>query len=235
MQSRTKSVSIAWSSIAVCAIGVVLAVRVAFADADIDENADAPVAEYRLIVAPDQLRYRFDQPVYLKITFENASRDEVRVLSTEMMQVYRFDVRLPNGDSAPLTLWGKHRSMGFPVGLRLRTVVPGDTDTNRVLLSRVFDMTLLGEYTVTVRRRALLPGADTEEDIEWVDVVSDPVTIVIHEDAKPEEPVSRSGPARTTFCGTHVVSGQARTYAVTPHRVHPARFARSPRSQPRVR
>ena len=51
---------------------------------------------------------------------------------------------------------------------------------NRLYLNRLYDMTLAGEYTLTVKRRFLPSGFESVKD--WEEVTSNTIRIVVRED-----------------------------------------------------
>ena len=117
----------------------------------------------RFGIAPLQPSCRYDQPVKVRMTIKNVGQEASHVLITDLMHVYRFDVRLPDGKPAPLTLEG-NRMMDDTnsTGVSFHKLEPGEFHTGRLTLNRYYDMTLLGEYTVTIYRKVLPSGGGTK-------------------------------------------------------------------------
>lgn len=132
----------------------------------------------RFAVTSERQQYRFDQPVRLRLVLENTSESPVSIVRTNLMAVYRFDVRLPDGNPAPLTLEGR-RQRELPTDERsIVTMEHGQSDSGGVaMLNRLYDMSLRGEYTVTVYRHVFPPGENTKP----VQVRSNTLKIVVHE------------------------------------------------------
>jgi hypothetical protein len=113
-------------------------------------------------------------PVELTLTLENVSKEPVRIALASLLDTFEFDVTLPTGEPAPLTLYGKQVATGRSLGFRTFPLKPGEKAAHAIALSRLFDMTLHGEYKVTARRRI---------HSELV-VSSNPITITVREDPK---------------------------------------------------
>jgi hypothetical protein len=93
-------------------------------------------------------------PIDVTTTLENVGKEAVRVPLSSLLATFEFDVTLPTGKSAPLTLCGKHEEeVALQRGASMSPLQPGARSTIVIHLNRVFDMTLEGEYKITVRRR----------------------------------------------------------------------------------
>jgi len=135
-------------------------------------SASSPVAVY----APAQ-------PIPLRLRLKNDGKAAVAFFQTDIMQSVRFDVRLPNGMAAPMTLEGKRQSeSGENVSV---TLEPGKSDDLGVsAVNRYFDMTMNGDYTVTVTRFVQLRDGSERS----VKVVSNSCKITVREEGPdPEE------------------------------------------------
>lgn len=108
----------------------------------------------RFSVATDRPSYRYDQPIPLQLVLKNVGKKPVTVNFTGSLMMYRFDVRGPNGKPVPLTLEGKRQSNFAPqFELVTASLGPGRSDVGGIaMLNRYYDMTRLGEYTVTAYR-----------------------------------------------------------------------------------
>jgi len=141
-------------------------------------------AGLRLALKSSQSRYRFDQPIVLKMTLKNDGNSNVRIaLPDSILEMYRVDVRLPNGAAAPLTLKGKSL---WSMGVTGQILKPGELTVDTIpMLNRLYDMTLLGEYTVTVSRLQVYPVKGKP-----VEVSSNTIKIAVTMDAA-SKPVSK--------------------------------------------
>jgi len=119
-----------------------------------------PVKEgCRLSVTAKKTSFGYDQPIALRITLENGSDRTVVIVQSGILLDYEFDVRLPNDKPAPLTLEGKRQKDRPQFETVSERVKPNGTVVKEVpMLNRLYDMTLLGEYKVTVSRRVIEEG-----------------------------------------------------------------------------
>jgi len=132
----------------------------------------------RFSLTPDRPSYRFDQPIRLHLALENTGDKSVEPIESNLMIAYRFDIRRMDGMPVPLTIAGKQQEIAPIVHLRTNTLEPGQLDATVIpMLNRYYDMTLQGEYTVTVYRRIMPQTPDTEYD----EVASNAVKIVVHD------------------------------------------------------
>ena len=91
--------------------------------------------------------------------------------------MYSFDVRLPGGSPAPLTLEGKRQMQSSSGGI-YPTLAPGEAISDLIpMLNQVYDMTLMGKYSVTVSRE-VLPSNGKAKPVE---MKSNTITIVVQE------------------------------------------------------
>jgi hypothetical protein len=97
-------------------------------------------------------------PSRVDITIKNVSSQPVGVRreraegSGEISQ--EFDVRDSSGDPVPETRWGRRVREGPPIisSSILSIVAPGETAKDEVVLNRVYDLSLAGQYTVQAKR-----------------------------------------------------------------------------------
>ena len=157
-----------------------------------DENWGPTVKGCRLSVGADKTSYHVSEPIRLRLVMENVGEGKIQAQSFRLTKDYKFDLRLPNGDSAPLTLFGKRRFSLHKAGsISVLVLEPGETETasfsrsNRLYLNRLYDMTLAGEYTLTVRRRFLPTGFKSVQD--WAEVSSNTIEIVVREEMEGKE------------------------------------------------
>lgn len=143
----------------------------------------------RLALKASLQQYRIDQPISVAMTLKNDSNNNVKFEVAKILMSYKFDVRLPDGGAAPLTLEGKKQSAGY-VGVISRHLRPGELITEDIpMLNRFYDMTLSGEYTVTAYRRLVLPtGGDGKE----IEMQSNSIKITVTEETASTMPASSS-------------------------------------------
>ena len=131
----------------------------------------------QLGIAPEHPSFRYDQPVVLRIAIKNVREEEIYVRTGLYFSMYRFDVRLPNGKPAPLTLEGarlKNIAENYGSG-GLDKLESGATFDSGMMLDRYYDMTLIGEYTVTIYHIRSYDKAAQK----WVEVPSNTAKVIV--------------------------------------------------------
>jgi len=117
----------------------------------------------------DKEKYLPSDPIILTFTRRN---DTARSLNfgtpPEIVWVHSLNVTLPNGEPAPPTLYYHRWDRGVFAGWG-GSAPSGFVQTNTVQLDRFFDMTLAGDYRISLRKR-LSEGSTNE-------IVSPPLTI----------------------------------------------------------
>jgi len=177
---------------------LILVCGIASGEAENDEKQSEiwgqTVAGCRLSVTADQASYHVSEPIRLKIIMENVGEGRISAsrFGSGLTKDYKFDLRLPDGDPAPLTLFGKRQdSLNGSRSFSSLTLGPGETDLvtvprfNRIYLDRLYDMTLAGEYTLTVKRRFLPSGFESVRD--WKEVSSNTIKIAVREEIEEKE------------------------------------------------
>jgi hypothetical protein len=128
--------------------------------------------------------------VWIKVIVENRSPSARRIIESDVFDVYRFEVILPDGKEAPLTLRGRDEQQRPSYRESVtKSIAPGARSEEDVLLSRYFDMTKLGEYRIRVWRRTLAPEVPTGFDFvpsPWISV-----TVVSVDEAASTRPSTR--------------------------------------------
>lgn len=138
-----------------------------------------------------QSKYRFDQPVVLQTIVKNVGDKRLYMVETTLLFMYRFDVRGPDGTPCPLTREGTRERMSGGIGLRGTIILdPGKSNDFKIeMLNHIYDMSLLGKYTVTAYRQVTLPG----EKGRTVEVPSNKIEITVT--AEGESSASTTKPA----------------------------------------
>lgn len=136
----------------------------------------------RLSASSPKRTYRFDQSIPLLLEVENVNTDIAYFSDARLFSMYRFDIRLPDGEPSPLTLQGELESTPFGSMVYIK-LARGMRDADEVpAINRLYDMTLEGEYTITVYRQIFTLGDDKQERVE---VPSNQLKIKVH--ANPEK------------------------------------------------
>jgi len=137
---------------------------------------------FRLSVVTDKQHYISGEAVFCTVRLKNLT-DESKELPVEFIgNIYRFTVLFPDGNPVPLTLKGKRLlgDGGPQAGSGTsRPVEPGDCRVVNVSqLNRLYDMTLEGEYRISVSTR--VPKSD---DTGWTRIASNVAKMTIKEPA----------------------------------------------------
>ena len=114
-------------------------------------GGDAGVAVH---IHTSKQTYEAGEPIDL-LADTAASRDtSLMETHTNCLFEYDFDVVLPNKDPAPLTVYGKWLKAGNAYsGVQGWQLLKSSASTNHLHLNRLVDMTLAGEYQITIKQR----------------------------------------------------------------------------------
>ena len=112
-------------------------------------------------IATEKVTYAPEEAIVLNVVLKNVGQDDVLVVAMIPLGMYRLTVLLPGGKEAPLMLRGKIVYANRGDGSRSRLMLkPGEQRRVKFALSRLFDFSLAGEYTVFVQRNVLKGGKD---------------------------------------------------------------------------
>lgn len=112
-----------------------------------------PVEGQRLSISAEKRTYCPGERIFLNICFQNVGQTDVEITVCRPLGVFEINVLLPEGKPAPFTLKGKRSYDNSSMGsMSARVVKPQEQICTDIELNRLFDMTLNGKYSVTVRR-----------------------------------------------------------------------------------
>jgi hypothetical protein len=119
----------------------------------------APGAPFQLTIEPESASVTSGDKIVLRITLTNTSEKDLgfrqRARADEAEWDYSIEVRDEKGDAASQTNFGRNRlKMMTMFSARVKTVNPGQSLKEEVTLSKLFDLTIPGRYTVQVSRHA---------------------------------------------------------------------------------
>ena len=106
---------------------------------------------YQLSIHVEKSEFRPGENIDVDLIFSNVAEEDVWISEGGVMDDFEVDVTLPTGRSAPLTLYGvRMKEPGSCDTIKL----PGNTSIKRTVndLSRLFDMTRSGKYTIIAKR-----------------------------------------------------------------------------------
>ncbi len=110
---------------------------------------------------------RAGQRIVLSICYKNVGQQEVRVMRGNKLALYDLRIVLPDGTRAPPTLFGKgafesSRRFARTVGV----LKPGEEACVEIELSRLFDMSLAGAYTISAQRAVFKKSGDVDQQFK---------------------------------------------------------------------
>ena len=112
-----------------------------------------PVGSQAISISTPQEAYAPGQPIVLRLNIRNVGKVLVDFTKKYTLDENRISVQLPNGKPAPLTLYGTERfSRSHSNGTSGRHLKPNQVACDDIELSRLFDFSLEGTYTVSVER-----------------------------------------------------------------------------------
>jgi len=122
--------------------------------------------------------YAPEEQIGLSICFKNLGHEDVQVVQANTLRVYQVDVILPDGNDAPITLYGKSAFERDEQSQRtVITLKPNEQQCVELELNRLYDLSLAGRYKVVVHREVW----KSERRSENVKVTSNTLEIAIDE------------------------------------------------------
>lgn len=131
--------------------------------------------------------YHFDEPIHLNILCRNLDPEPLILVRSSLISDIRLDVRLPDGSPAPFTLRGKEELVeGLPsTEIQIINLAQGEEHLWHFHSpNSLFDMTLAGDYRVTIHRTVSRKRADAatkRKAAERFHVPSNTITVEVHE------------------------------------------------------
>ena len=117
--------------------------------------------------------------VIIEFEVNNPSDKPMILVSADFFLIYTFSVTGPDGKAVKPTAYGQRQIDGARHVTRITTspIKPGESDKFRLLrFNRLFDMSVGGEYTISVSRSARNP-----DQTDWVTVASNTVKVTVAE------------------------------------------------------
>ena len=114
---------------------------------------------FSIVITTPDATVRPDGDVAIKIRLTNTSDHPINASYQVIWGInegYKYEVRDTNGNVLPR----KEQKGGAEGSLRFRTLNPGESLQNNVVLSRVYDMSSPGEYVIQVSRN--ISGNETD-------------------------------------------------------------------------
>jgi hypothetical protein len=133
-----------------------------------------------LSISSEKPAYAPGEAIVLDITFKNVGQKVVYHSLTHPMMIYDVDVTLPDGKPSPLTLYGEFGGDRRGSGTA-RTLKPGEDMSAQIDLTRHFDITLAGTYTVSLATRVWTDAGYTK-----LEAKSNKLEIPVDESLRPD-------------------------------------------------
>lgn len=117
----------------------------------------SPVPPFQLTVEPETPSVASGDKIVLRITLTNTSEKDIgflqRARADEAEWDYSIDIRNEKSDAVSQTNYGRNRLQIITMfSGRVKTANPGQSLKEEVTLSKLFDLTIPGRYTVQVSR-----------------------------------------------------------------------------------
>ena len=116
-----------------------------------------PVYGQAISISTGKPAYPPSERIVLNICLRNTGTVPVRFPTDDPLLEYRIKVLLPDGKKAPTTLRGTQRFSIGTGGGGSSVLRPGRSREMRIDLTRLFDFSLAGRYTISVERTLLGP------------------------------------------------------------------------------
>jgi hypothetical protein len=146
----------------------------------------AASGHFRLSIAPEQPRYAIGDPIRLTVVLKNVSGKTVLLWTIGAMRFYQMDVRVPTPawlpfrPQAQMTALGRDETAERDVSVVGREVPDGYEWKEEIEISKLFDMSAVGEYRIIFLCRQPRPEGDHREskDVRVV-IVSNVLNVVV--------------------------------------------------------
>lgn len=106
-----------------------------------------------------RLSYRAGESILLKVTLKNVGQKELRFRQSTPYAMYDIMVKTENGTEIPKTRFGQKHAWGAAFPKSFLTLGPGEEHSVSLPISRLFDMTLAGKYSIVVSKK--IPTQDS--------------------------------------------------------------------------
>ena len=151
-------------------------------------------------ISTENAAYAPGKTIVLSLCFRMWERRTCRSRAVSSLAVYKVTVLLPDGKQAPLTLFGQGASRP-PGSIGVEGLKPGNEISTRLDLTRLFDFTLPGKYTVVVQR----PVSKDRTFVAALNATSNKLELTVDESlaAGKTSPISEARKAVEKTWGAH--------------------------------
>lgn len=147
------------------------------------ETRGPPVKGQAISISTEKATYAPEEPIVLRVRFENVWQEDVRVVHRHPLDVYQLKALFADGKEVPWTLRGKRDLDASTLGSRsMADLRPGEAETVELKLSRLLDFSLDGKYIISARRLVWEGGVPGSYPVE---VTSNTLHITVDEKLNP--------------------------------------------------
>jgi hypothetical protein len=134
-----------------------------------------PVGGAALSISTPKTTYFAGERIILDIELKNFSHRDVKTVFRSALDAYSVNVLLPDGKESPQTLFAREH-VGVGIGSRFGTTIhPGQSVFLRLHVSRLYDFSLPGTYTLSVTK----PGGVAVGATWGGDIVSNTIKVEV--------------------------------------------------------
>ncbi len=148
-----------WFAIMACVLVPAFAGSESTENVMISKTGETAGAFLLTVEMPKRL-YQVGAPIPLTVRLMNMGQKEVQLRQSTVYTMYDITVRDEDGTEMPKTRFGQKQAWGaaFPKGFIRLT--PGQEHSVSLPISRLFDMTLAGKYTIAVSKAIATRDSD---------------------------------------------------------------------------
>ncbi|BCM92345.1 hypothetical protein IAD21_04224 [Abditibacteriota bacterium] len=140
-----------------------------------DEKTSDNVAGFVLLARLDKAAYQPVEPITLTTGVKNQRATDAWYHTMLPYEAFKISVITPNGKPATLTDYGK-RMLSIDSGSTQSKILrPGDEYSLSCVVNRLYDMSLSGDYKISVESAVPTP----EDKLKWLKIVSKTATVTV--------------------------------------------------------
>jgi hypothetical protein len=174
------SISYIIISIIMLVIGIMQVDNIIGNDNDDKREWGMPIESQSISIKTNKTIYAPEEPINLNVAYKNVGHDDVKYGIRAPLAIYEINVYLPSGiyfiegdalkekKESPLTLYGRklQDNSNLIVSQSNKIIKPGEQRTDELELSRIYDFSLDGKYTIIVKKK--IRKHDNEKEITTV-------------------------------------------------------------------
>ena len=141
------------SALLLCAATVMITMAETMARPCLGQDRTVEAA-WELSATLEKESARAAEPVVIFIILKNISQQPGSFVRSSLLRDYNVSVTNEKGEEMPLTRFGRleHDAAGGHFRRIVQSIAPGEQVQDRLLVNRLYDMTMEGKYTVRIQR-----------------------------------------------------------------------------------